>query len=231
MGALRSVGLKPNIVRKAPVQEIVKTGPDATLAGLPILTCWPDDGGPYITMTTVISRDPVTGVRNVGMYRVQVYDERTVGMHWQLHKGGAEHERVAREEGRQQVPVAISLGGDPAVMWSGSAPLPPGIDEFLLAGWLRGKPVEMVKCVSQPLEAPAEAEIVIEGYVDPAESRLEGPFGDHTGFYTPQAPYPCPARHRRHPARDIPSIPPPSWVNHRWRTTGWARPPSDSSSL
>lgn len=190
LGALRSIGLKPNIVRNAPVQEVVKTGAAATLAGIPILTCWPEDGGPYITMTTVISRDPVSGGRNVGMYRVQVYDERTVGMHWQLHKGGAEHERAARELGQERVPVAISLGGDPAVMWSGSAPLPPGIDEFLLAGWLRGKPVELVKCVSQPLEVPAAAEIVIEGYVDPAESRLEGPFGDHTGFYTPPDPYP-----------------------------------------
>ncbi|MCO6452084.1 MAG: menaquinone biosynthesis decarboxylase [Caldilineales bacterium] len=203
LGALRSIGLKPKIVGKAPVQEVVRTGDEATLAGIPILTCWPEDGGPYVTMTTVISRDPVSGGRNVGMYRVQVYDERTVGMHWQLHKGGAEHERVAREKGQEQVPVAISLGGDPAVMWSGSAPLPPGIDEFLLAGWLRGKPVELVKCVSQPLEVPAEAEIVIEGYVDPAESRMEGPFGDHTGFYTPPALYPVlhitAVTHRRNP--------------------------------
>ena len=189
-GALRSVGLKPSIVGRGVVQEVVKTGADATLAGIPILTCWPEDGGPYITMTTVITRDPVTNGRNVGMYRVQVYDERTVGMHWQLHKGGAEHERVAREGGQEKIPVAISLGGDPAVMWCGSAPLPPGIDEFLLAGWLRGKQVELVRCLTQPLEVPANAEIVIEGYVDPAESRLEGPFGDHTGFYTPPAPYP-----------------------------------------
>jgi len=243
VGALRSIGLKPSIVGKAPVQEVVKTGADATLAGLPILTCWPHDGGPYLTMTTVITRDPANNVRNVGMYRVQVYDERTVGMHWQLHKGGAEHERAAREtrETRRgevssppsppssssppsppsssspssppspsspsspssSLPVAISLGGDPAVMWSGSAPLPPGIDEFLLAGWLRGKPVDLVRCVSQPLEVPAQAEIVIEGYVDPSESRLEGPFGDHTGFYTPPAPYPVlhitAVTHRRQP--------------------------------
>jgi 4-hydroxy-3-polyprenylbenzoate decarboxylase len=110
---------------------------------------------------------------------------------------------LAREQGRERIPVAISLGGDPAVMWSGSAPLPPGIDEFLLAGWLRGRPVELVRCVTQPLEVPAQAEIVIEGYVDPAESRLEGPFGDHTGFYTPPAPYPVlhitAVTHRRHP--------------------------------
>ncbi|NOX61018.1 MAG: menaquinone biosynthesis decarboxylase, partial [Chloroflexi bacterium] len=190
LGVLRSMGLKPKIVGKAPVQEVVKTGSEATLDGLPILTCWPEDGGPYITLPTVISRDPVTHARNVGMYRLQVYDNRTLGMHWQLHKGGAEHERVAREVGREQIPVAVSLGGDPAIMWSGSAPLPPNIDEFMLAGWLRGKPVELVRCVTQPLEVPAHAEIVIEGYVDPNESRLEGPFGDHTGFYTPPADYP-----------------------------------------
>ena len=189
-GALRSVGLKPKVVNKAPVQDVVKTGDDATLEGIPILTCWPEDGGPYITLPTVITRDPETGGRNVGMYRLQVYDERTLGMHWQLHKGGAEHERLARERGGEKIPVAVSIGGDPAVMWSGSAPLPPGIDEFLLAGWLRGKPVQVIPCVSQPLEVPAHAEIVIEGYVDPTESRIEGPFGDHTGFYTPPDDYP-----------------------------------------
>ncbi|HIQ11818.1 MAG TPA: menaquinone biosynthesis decarboxylase [Caldilineales bacterium] len=190
LGALKSAGLKPKIVKKAPVQEVIKTGEAATLAGLPILTCWPEDGGPYITLPTVITRDPVTGARNVGMYRLQVYDDRTLGMHWQLHKGGAEHEREARAKGATKIPVAVSLGGDPAVVWSGSAPLPPNVDEFLLAGWLRGKPVELVKCITQPLEVPAHAEIVIEGWVDPNERRLEGPFGDHTGYYTPPDDYP-----------------------------------------
>jgi len=190
LGALKSAGLKPKIVRNAPVQEVVKTGEAASLAGLPILTCWPEDGGPFITLPTVITRDPVTGGRNVGMYRMQVYDDQTAGMHWQLHKGGAEHEREARETGQERIPVAVSLGGDPAVVWSGSAPLPPNVDEFLLAGWLRGKPVELVKCVSQPLEVPAHAEIVIEGWVDPTERRTEGPFGDHTGYYTPPDAYP-----------------------------------------
>jgi len=190
LGALMSAGIKPKMVKKAPVQEVVKTGEAATLDGLPILTCWPKDGGPYITLPTVITRDPVTGVRNVGMYRLQVYDERTLGMHWQLHKGGAEHEREARELGQDKIPVAVSLGGDPAIIWSGSAPLPPNVDEFLLAGWLRGKPVELVQCITQPLEVPAHAEIVIEGYVDPNERRLEGPFGDHTGYYTPPDEYP-----------------------------------------
>ncbi len=190
LGALKSAGLKPKIVKNAPVQQVVKTGEAASLAGIPILTCWPEDGGPFITLPTVITRDPVTGGRNVGMYRMQVYDDATTGMHWQLHKGGAEHEREAREAGEARIPVAVSLGGDPAVIWSGSAPLPPGVDEFLLAGWLRGKPVELVKCVSQPLEVPAHAEIVIEGYVDPDERRTEGPFGDHTGYYTPPDDYP-----------------------------------------
>ncbi len=189
-GALRSIGLGPNIVKDAPVQEVVLQGDAVDLGRLPILQCWPKDGGRYVTMTTVISRDPVKNIRNVGMYRCQVYDARTLGMHWQLHKGGAEHERAAQRAGVERIPVAVSLGGDPAVMWSGSAPLPPDIDEFLLAGWLRGKPVELVRCVSQPLEVPAEAEIVIEGYVDPSEKRPEGPFGDHTGYYTPVDDYP-----------------------------------------
>jgi len=202
-GALRAVGLKPRIVHNAPVQEVILTDERATLSHLPILHCWPEDGGRYITLPTVISRDPETGIRNVGMYRLQVHDERTLGMHWQIHKGGAEHERKAREMGRDRIPVAVSLGGDPAVIWAGSAPLPPDVDEFLLAGWLRGKPVELVQCVTQPLEVPAHAEIVIEGYVDPEERRPEGPFGDHTGYYTPVDDYPVmhitAITHRRKP--------------------------------
>lgn len=203
LGALRAVGLRPNIVKKAPVQEKVYTGDDVDLAKLPILKCWPEDGGRFVTLPTVISRDPVTETRNVGMYRLQMYDRRTLGMHWQIHKGGAEHTRVAQETGVEGIPVAVGLGGDPAVMWCGSAPLPPGIDEFLLAGWLRGKPVEMVRCVSQPIEAPANAEFVIEGYVDPDERAPEGPFGDHTGYYTPVDDYPVlhvtAITHRRRP--------------------------------
>lgn len=190
LNALRSVGLRPNIVKKAPVQEEIYTGDDVKLEKLPILKCWPQDGGRYITLPTVISRDPVTNTRNVGMYRLQVRDRRTLGMHWQIHKGGAEHARIAQETGVEGIPVAVGLGGDPAVMWCGSAPLPPGIDEFLLAGWLRGKPVELVRCVTQPIEAPANAEFVIEGYVDPNERAPEGPFGDHTGYYTPVDNYP-----------------------------------------
>jgi len=203
LGALRAVGLRPNLVNKAPAQEQVYTGDDVNLDKLPILQCWPKDAGRFITLPTVITRDPATNTRNVGMYRLQVRDRRTLSMHWQLHKGGAEHTRVAQETGVEGIPVAISLGGDPAVMWCGSAPLPPGVDEFLLAGWLRGKPVELARCLTQPLEAPANAEFIIEGYVDPHERAPEGPFGDHTGYYTPVDDYPLlhvtAISHRRRP--------------------------------
>jgi 4-hydroxy-3-polyprenylbenzoate decarboxylase len=203
LGALRAVGLRPNLVKKAPVQELVVAGDQVDLEKLPILKCWPQDGGRFITLPTVISRDPITNTRNVGMYRLQVRGRRTLGMHWQLHKGGAEHTRVAQETGVEGIPVAVGLGGDPAVMWCGSAPLPPGVDELLLAGWLRGKPVELVRCITQPIEAPANAEFVIEGYVDPSERAPEGPFGDHTGYYTPVDDYPVlhvtAITHRRRP--------------------------------
>jgi 4-hydroxy-3-polyprenylbenzoate decarboxylase len=189
MGVIRSIGLRPSMVKSAPCQEVVETE-NPSLDKLPILQCWPDDGGHYVTLGSVITRDPATNQRNVGLYRLQVYDERTMAMHWQRHKGGAEHERVAREEALERIPAAVAFGGDPAQMWSASAPLPPNIDEYLLAGWLRGKPVQFVKCVSQPLEVPADSEIVVEGYVDPNEHRLEGPFGDHTGFYTPADRFP-----------------------------------------
>ncbi len=189
LDALRRIGLGPSKTTKAPVQEVVITDkPDVNI--FPILKCWPDDGGKYITLTSVITRDPGTGTRNVGMYRVQVYDGQTLGLHWQRHKGGKEHQEAGKIRNQQKIPVAIVLGGDPAAMWCGSAPLPPGIDEFLLANWLRGKPTPFVKCVSQDLEVPANAEIVIEGWFDPNEHRTEGPFGDHTGFYTPPDLFP-----------------------------------------
>jgi 4-hydroxy-3-polyprenylbenzoate decarboxylase len=189
LGALRSIGFGPSRVSNAPVQEVIITdNPDVTM--LPILKCWPHDGGKYITLTSVITREPGTGTRNVGMYRVQVYDGQTLGLHWQRHKGGKEHQEAGRAIHQQKIPVAIVLGGDPAEMWCGSAPLPPNVDEYLLAGWLRGKPVQFVKCVSQDLEVPADAEFVIEGWFDPNEHRMEGPFGDHTGFYTPEDLFP-----------------------------------------
>src|SRR5262249_49036634 len=169
----------------APGQEVVEPA-RPSLAGLPALQCWPADGGRYITLPAVFTRDPRTGQRNVGMYRLQVFDDRTLGMHWQTHKGGAEHHRVAEEQvaSPDRMPVAIALGGDPALIYAASAPLPPGVDEVVFAGWLRGQGVELVRCATNDLEVPAQAEIVLEGYVDPRERRREGPFGDHTGYYS-----------------------------------------------
>ncbi len=199
LNALRTT--EPHAVGRGACQEVIEEKP--SLASIPILKCWPLDAGRYITLPSVFSRDPRTGRRNVGMYRLQVMDDQTLGMHWQRHKGGAEHERVAREESIERIPVAVSLGGDPAIIWSGSAPLPPDISELMLAGWLRGKSVDLVKCVSQPLEVPADAEIIIEGYVDPNEQKIEGPFGDHTGYYSLPDLYPVmhvtAITHRRDP--------------------------------
>ncbi len=190
--ALLAAGLKPRRVRRAPVQEIVETS-HPSLDFLPILKCWPKDGGPFITLPQVVTRDPESGVRNVGMYRLQKVDARTLLVHWQRHKGGAAHERaaVAREGRAARIPAAIVLGGDPACIWAASAPLPPDVDEYWLAGWLRGRPVELIPCLTQPLTVPAEADVVIEGYVDPHDRRPEGPFGDHTGYYTPVEPFPA----------------------------------------
>ena len=181
----------PRRVTGAPCQEVVETA-KPSLAGIPALQCWPSDGGRYITLPGVFTRDPRTGARNVGMYRLQVYDDRTLGMHWQTHKGGAEHHRVAEEQpaSTSRMPVAIALGGDPAMIYAASAPLPPGVDEVVFGGWLRGSGVELVRCVTNDLEVPAQAEIVLEGYVDPQERRLEGPFGDHTGYYSLARDYP-----------------------------------------
>ncbi len=170
-------------------QEVVKTGDDINLEELPILHCWPQDGGRYITLPLVFTNDPVTGKRNVGMYRIQVYDRNTSGMHWQMHKVGAEHARVSAER-NQNIQVAVVLGGDPALTYAATAPLPPGIDEMLFAGFLRKSPVHLVKAKTVDIEVPADAEIVIEGYVDPREQRLEGPFGDHTGYYSLADMYP-----------------------------------------
>ena len=189
LSIIRSIGLGPKIVKSAPVQEVVITdGP--FLSRLPILKCWPLDGGRYITLPQVITRDPATHVRNAGIYRLQVRDDQTLKIHWQRHKGGAEHQRMAQEMKEPYLPCAIAIGGDPATMWSASAPLPSNLDEYMLAGYLRGKPVEFVRCVTQPMEAPANAEIVIEGYVKLDEQETEGPFGDHTGFYTPADRFP-----------------------------------------
>ena len=161
-----------------------------TLLNLPILKCWPLDGGRFITLPCVVTRDPDTGERNVGMYRIQIYDDKTTGMHWQLQKVAARHGRRYYEKG-ERMPVSIFIGGDPMFPFAATAPLPDGLDEFLLAGYLRKKSVELIKCETNDLEVPANADFVIEGYIDPTEPlREEGPFGDHTGYYTLPEPYP-----------------------------------------
>ena len=180
----------PRIVSKAPCQEVVKTE-GFSLLDIPVLKCWPEDGGRYITLPMVFSKNPETGKRNCGMYRIQVYDERTTGMHWQTHKQGAEHYRRLLQEGKQtRMDVAVAIGCDPATMYSAILPLPPELDEMLIAGFLRSETVEMVKCKTVDLEVPAEAEMVLEGYVTLGELRREGPFGDHTGFYSLADDYP-----------------------------------------
>ncbi len=220
----------PRRVQSAPCQEVVETE-RPSLAEIPALQCWPGDAGRFITLPCVFTRDPVSGARNVGMYRLQVFDDRTLGMHWQTHKGGAEHHRRAEDavaepprassgppagpaasdplEPRRapdetstdhaglappapttRMPVAIALGADPSVIYAACAPLPPGVDEIVFAGWLRGGGVEMVRGRTVDVEVPAQAEIVLEGWVDPRERRREGPFGDHTGYYSLAREYP-----------------------------------------
>jgi 4-hydroxy-3-polyprenylbenzoate decarboxylase len=161
----------------------------ATLLDLPILKCWPQDGGRFITFPCVHTKDPETGERNLGMYRMQVYDSQTTGMHWQVHKVGARHGKRYYER-EERMPVAVTIGGDPAYTFSATAPLPDGLDEILFAGFIRKKSVELVKCETVDLEVPADADFVLEGYVQPGEMKPEGPFGDHTGFYTPLDDYP-----------------------------------------
>jgi 4-hydroxy-3-polyprenylbenzoate decarboxylase len=177
---------RPKTVRSGPVQEIVLTGDDVDLDLLPIQRCWPGDPAPFITLPAVITHDPRTGSRNVGMYRMQKVDKRTTLMHWQLHKDGRAD--YLATDGR--IEVAVALGLDPVTAYSASAPLPKHIDEFMLAGFLRGEPVELVRGKTISVEVPANAEIVLEGYIEKGELAQEGPFGDHTGFYTPTEPFP-----------------------------------------
>ncbi len=185
----RLAAAAPRRVSAGACQEVIEKEVD--LDALPVATCWPDDGGPFFTLAQVITRDPDTGVRNVGMYRLQRLDRRTTAMHWQVHKTGHRHYRRHRELGRR-IPVAVALGGDPAEIYSASAPVPDGVDEYLLAGFLRRRPVDLVRCQTHDLEVPADADFVLEGYVDPAEPLVdEGPFGDHTGFYTPRDRFPA----------------------------------------
>jgi 4-hydroxy-3-polyprenylbenzoate decarboxylase len=218
----------PKVVdaKRAPCKEVVLRGEDVDVLKLPVLTTWPGDGGPFITLPCVVTKDPRNGKRNVGMYRMQVYDGKTTGLHWQRQKVAAEHLRdrlrstaesatgavdvMARTAGGttgavdvsgvpqhvvtkirgERMEVAVAIGTDPAVTFSAIVPAPPDVEEYLIAGFLRGKAVELVKCETVDLEVPATAEIVLEGYVELGELRVEGPFGDHTGFYTMQEEYP-----------------------------------------
>lgn len=181
---------KPRHVRSAPCQEVVhEPGGKFSLADLPILKCWPDDGGRFVTLPTVYTKDPDTGDRNVGMYRMQVYDEWSTGMHWQVHKVAARHGKRYYERG-ERMPVAVALGGDPTLTFAATAPLPDGLDEILFAGFARKKSVELIRGVTVDIDVPAHADFVLEGYVQPGELRAEGPFGDHTGFYTAVDDYP-----------------------------------------
>jgi 4-hydroxy-3-polyprenylbenzoate decarboxylase len=181
----------PRSASNGSCQDIVQLGDDVDLDALPILTCWPDDGGPFITLPNVITRDPDTGARNVGMYRMQRLDKKTTAMHWQIHKTGARHFRRAKELGLRRLDVAVALGGDPALTYAATAPLPDGIDEWMFAGFLRKSAVKTVKCKTVDLEVPADSDFVLEGYVDPGEELAdEGPFGDHTGYYTPVDKFP-----------------------------------------
>ncbi len=179
--------LMPKTVKDAPCQEIVRR--DGTLDELPILKCWPDDGGRYITLPLVFTKDPETGMRNIGTYRMQVFDGRTTGMHWQRHKGGAQHHRVAERLGKR-LEVAVALSPEPVLTYAATAPMPEGLDELLLGGFLARRRIELVKCVTVDLEVPASSHIVLEGYVEPGERRREGPFGDHTGFYSQPDDFP-----------------------------------------
>ena len=171
-------------------QQVVRTGAEASLAALPILKCWPADGGSFVTLPMVNTVDPQTGVRNVGMYRMQLFDDRTTGMHWHIHKTGARHYEAWKRAGRR-MPVSVALGGDPAYTYAATAPMPDNMDEYLLAGFLRRRPVKLVKCITNDIYVPADCDFVIEGYVDPSEPKtVEGPFGDHTGFYSLTDEYP-----------------------------------------
>jgi 4-hydroxy-3-polyprenylbenzoate decarboxylase len=197
VGRLRD--LMPKTVKDAACHEIVER--DGTLDALPILKCWPDDGGRYITFPLVFTKDPETGMRNIGVYRMQVFDSRTTGMHWQRHKGGAQHYRVAERLGKR-LDVAVALSAEPVLPYCATAPMPEGLDELLLGGFLSRRRIEMVKCLTCELEVPASSHIVLEGYVEPGERRREGPFGDHTGLYSQPDDFPvfhltCVTRRKR----------------------------------
>ena len=212
----------PKTVKSGPCKEVIRKD-DFSLDYFPILKCWPQDGGRYITWPMVITKNPETGKRNVGCYRMQVFDERTTGMHWQTQKHGAEHYRSAKSrKGTGKLDVAVAIGADPATALAGILPVPPDMDEFMFSGFLRREPVEMVACETVDLEVPANSEIVLEGYVDLPETRTEGPFGDHTGFYSLEGEYPvfhitC-ITHRKDPIYLTTIVGPPPqedfWMGH-----------------
>lgn len=186
---LQASNFPPRMVSTAPCQEIVHTGDAVDLSRIPVLQCWPNDAGRFITYPIVINRSTDRKIRNVGLYRMQVYDRNTTAMHWHIHKDGAHFFHEFKRKNKR-MEVAVAIGADPATCYSASAPLPYGVDEFLLAGFLRKKAVPLVKCKTVNLEVPANAEIILEGYIDPQEMRLEGPFGDHTGYYSQDGDYP-----------------------------------------
>jgi len=193
---------KAQKMKAPPCQEVILKGEEMDLTKLPILHCWPKDGGRFVTLPVVFTKGLHDGRRNAGMYRMQVYDGKTTGMHWHVHKDGSHHFHEYRKAGRR-MEVAVAVGTDPAVTYAATAPLPRGVDEMILAGFIRQKPVVMVKGVTVEIEVPAEAEFVLEGYVDPEETRIEGPFGDHTGYYSLEGEYPVfhltAITHRRNP--------------------------------
>ncbi len=177
----------PKAEANGPVTEITST--DASFDDIPILKSWPDDAGRFITLGLVATKHPETGVRNLGVYRMQIVDKTHALMHWQKHKRGAHHSDISKDKG-EKIPTAIIIGGEPATIFSSIAPVPEGLDKYLFAGITRKEGIKTVKCKTIDLDVPANAEIVLEGYVDPADIRDEGPFGDHTGYYTPVEPYP-----------------------------------------
>src|SRR3954454_23682443 len=179
--------LMPKTVSSGPCHEVVTK--NGTLDEIPVLKCWPEDGGRYITLPMVFTRDPETRMRNIGTYRMQVFDGRTTGMHWHRHKGGAQHYRIAERLGKR-LHVAVALSAEPVLPYCATAPMPEGLDELLLGGFLSRKRIDMVKCVTVDLEVPASSHIVLEGYVEPGERRREGPFGDHTGLYSQPDDFP-----------------------------------------
>lgn len=181
--------IMPREIKNAPCQEVVKTGADVDLSEIPVLKCWPHDGGRFVTLPLVFTKSPEDGKKNLGMYRLQIFDKNTTGMHWHVHKDGSHYFNEYARMGKR-MPVAVAIGADPAVVYAATAPMPRGVDELLLAGFFRKSGVETVKCKTVDLQVPAEAEFVLEGYVDPDERRMEGPFGDHTGYYSPADLYP-----------------------------------------